>query len=115
VNRRLERVGDQVRDELNRLLLRELRDPRVQMASVSRVEVSADLQHARVAVSALGSDEERDSSIAALRHAAGFLRSRLAKSLQLRATPALDFHLDRGAEHSLHISQLLEDLDVEGT
>ena len=104
-------MGDQVREELNRLVLREIRDPRVGLATISRVEVSPDLQHARVYVSTLGADEDRDASVDALTHAAGFLRSKLASSLSLRRTPELHFELDRGAEHSFHISGLLGDVD----
>lgn len=115
MNRRTERVGEQIRSELNRLFLRELRDPRVALATVSAVIVSGDLQHARIAVSVLGSEEERVRCLEALAHAAGFLRSRLAATLQLRVTPELRFQLDRGAEHSLNIANLLSHLDVDGS
>ena len=63
---RTERVGDMLRAEINTLLLREVRDPRVKLATVARVEVSGDLRHARVAVSALGTEEEREACVAAL-------------------------------------------------
>ena len=113
MTRRADRVGDVLREELNRLVLREIRDPRVGMATVSRVEMSADLRHARVYVSTLGSEEERVACVAALAHAGGFLRTRLASSLRLRYTPELLFELDRGAEQSLRIATLLKDIDAE--
>lgn len=111
MSRRTERVNDLLLRELNQLLLRELRDPRVKLATVSRVEVSGDLQHARVGISALGSEEKRHGCVEALRGARGFLRSRLASRLRLRVVPELVFDLDRGAEHSLRIAHLLEDVD----
>jgi ribosome-binding factor A len=111
MTRRTERVGDQIRRELNDLLLREVRDPRVRLATVSRVEVSGDLHHARAAVSLLGSEQERDACLAALRGAAGFLRSKLGARLRLRVTPELAFEIDRGPEASLKIAQILDDLE----
>ena len=115
MSRRSERVGDVLREELNRLLLRELRDPRIGMATISRVEVSPDLQHARVYVSALGDEDERLQSVRTLERAAGFLRRHLAKSLDLRRTPELRFLLDRGTDHSLRISEILGESDVDAT
>lgn len=109
MTRRPERVGDQIVRELNELLLREVRDPRARMATVSRVAVSGDLHHARAFVSLYGSEEERDACLAALRGAAGFLRSKLGARLRLRSTPELAFELDRGPEHSLKISRILDD------
>jgi ribosome-binding factor A len=111
MTRRTERVGDQLTRELNDLLLREIRDPRVRLATVSRVEVSGDLQHARAAVSYLGSEEERAACIEALRGASGFLRSKLGSRLRLRTTPELQFVIDRGPEHSLNIAKILDELD----
>ncbi len=107
---RTERVGDMLRAEINTLLLREVRDPRVKLATVARVEVSGDLRHARVAVSALGTEEEREACVAALVKARGFLRSKLASRLKrLRSTPELSFELDRAADHNLRISEILDE------
>jgi ribosome-binding factor A len=111
MTRRTERVGDQLVRELNDLLLREVRDPRVRLATVSRVDVSGDLQHARAAVSLIGSEEERDACLAALRGASGFLRSKLGARLRLRVVPELVFVIDRGPEHSMKISRILDELD----
>jgi ribosome-binding factor A len=110
---RIDRLGDLVRAELSELLRREVRDPRVGLATVSRVEVTSDLRHAQVWVSALGSDEQRDATIAALDHARGYLRRELAHRLDLRVTPELHFKLDRAAEHSQRISDLLDRLHGE--
>lgn len=110
MTRRTDRVGDLLRSELNRLITRDLADPRVRLASVIGVDVSPDLRHADVGVSVLGEEAGRDEAVDALRGAAGYLRTRLAKTLRLKNVPELRFELDRGAEHSQRISDLLETL-----
>jgi ribosome-binding factor A len=110
LSRRGDRVGDLLRAELSDLLLRSIHDPRVKLTSVTQVEVSPDLRRAAVKVSVLGDDTQRQEAIEGLRHARGFLRTELAHRLRLRVTPELVFELDRGAEHSQQISDLLESL-----
>jgi ribosome-binding factor A len=110
MSRRTDRVSDLLRAELSELLLREVHDPRVRLATVTAVDVSPDLRRAVVKISALGEEQQRLETIAGLRHARGFLRTELAHRLRLRATPELVFELDRGAEHSQQISDLLESL-----
>ncbi len=107
---RSDRVNELVRLELSQIILREMKDPRVGLASISRVEVSRDLAHAKIGVSVLGPDEDREEAVATLQHARGFLRSSLAKRTRLRTVPELAFELDRGPEHSQRISDLLESL-----
>ncbi len=111
MSRRTDRIEDQLRTEISDILRRELRDPRVGMASISDIHVTADLRHARVLVSVLGEEDSRNDSVEALRHASGFIRSRVAHRLRhLRVTPELAFELDRGPEHSQRIEQILEEL-----
>ncbi|HEY0513899.1 MAG TPA: 30S ribosome-binding factor RbfA [Thermoanaerobaculia bacterium] len=110
MSRRTDRVSDLLRAELADLLLREVHDPRVKLASVTSVEVTSDLHRAIVKISALGDDKQRQETIEGLRHARGFLRTELANRLRLRATPELVFELDRGAEHSQRITDILEGL-----
>jgi len=110
MNRRTNRMGDLVRAELSDLLLREVQDPRIKLVSLTSVEVTPDLRRAVVRVSALGEEAQRLGALEALRHARGFLRSELAHRLRTRVTPELVFELDRGAEHSQKISDLLESL-----
>jgi ribosome-binding factor A len=110
MSRRSDRVGDLIRAELSDLLLREVKDPRVKLASITAVDVTSDLRRAVVKVSALGEEEQRLETVEALRHARGFLRTELAHRLRLRVTPELTFELDRGAEHSQRISDILESL-----
>lgn len=112
MTRRTDRVADVLRSELSSIISRRVRDPRVGMTTVSTVEMSPDLKHARVLVSVVGDDSERQASLEALRHAAGFIRGQLAKELKrLRSIPELRFELDRGAEYSQRISELLENPD----
>ena len=109
MTRRTDRVEDLLRAELAQLLLRDVNDPRVRLATVSEVTVTSDLRHAKVKVSVLGDDSHRVEAIEGLRRAKGFLRSQLAHRLRLRVVPELDFELDRGAEYSQQISALLDD------
>lgn len=111
MSRRTERVEDLLRAEISQLILREVHDPRVQLASVAAVEVTPDLRHARVHISVLGEGERRDEAIEGLRHARGFIRTQLAHRLRrLRVVPELEFQLDRSAEYSQRINELLEGL-----
>lgn len=113
MSQRTDRVADQIRSELAQVLRFEMKDPRIALASISSVEVTRDFSHAKVKVSVLGDDlEQREEAVATLRQAKGWVRSHLAKRLRLRHTPELHFELDRGAEHSQHINELLADLDV---
>lgn len=111
MSRRTDRVAEMIRDQLATIIRGEVRDPRVGLATVSWVRVSGDLSHAEVGVSVLGDEDSRTASVAALVRAKGFIRTRLAKRVRLRSVPELVFKLDRGAEHSQHISDLLERLD----
>lgn len=110
MSRRTDRVSDVLRAELSDLLLREVHDPRVKLASITEVDVTTDLRRAVVKVSVLGDDQQRQEAIEGLRHARGFLRTELSHRLRTRVTPELVFELDRGAEHSQKISDLLESL-----
>lgn len=110
MSQRQERVADLLRRELSEIIRRDVRDPRVGLVTVSDLSVGRDLGHAKVRVSVLGEDEERQEAIEALSRAKGFIRSLLARRVSLRTVPELSFHLDRGAEHSQRINELLESL-----
>jgi ribosome-binding factor A len=112
LTRRTQRVGDLLRSELSTIIRRRVSDPRVAMTSVTSVEMSPDLKHARILVSVVGTDEERQASLAALEHASGYIRGQLGRGLKrLKNVPELRFELDRGAEYSQRISELLESPD----
>ena len=110
MSRRTDRMADLLRAELADLLLRSVHDPRIRLVTVTGVEVSPDLRRAAIKISALGEEAERLATVEALRHARGFLRTELSHRLRTRVTPELVFELDRGAEQSQKISDLLESL-----
>jgi ribosome-binding factor A len=111
---RRERVGEQLREEISSMMLTEIKDPRVRLASISRVRVSPDLREAWLAVSALGDDAERQNVVDALGHAEGFLRAQLGRRLEnLRSIPRLHFELDESIAYSVRVSTLLRDLAGE--
>lgn len=113
MSRRSQRVEDLIRLELSSLILRKMGDPRVRLASVTGVDVSPDLTQARVTLSILGSEEDRESCLEALRNASGFLRNQLARSLRhMKRIPELRFEMDHGAEYSQQISSILEHLEI---
>lgn len=108
--RRPDQVAEVVRQVIAEALLREVRDPRIRLATITRVEVSADLSHARVLVTAHGEPAERDEALAGLESAAGFFRTKVAKALSTRVVPELTFVIDRGAEHAARIEEILASL-----
>ena len=111
---RAERVAEQLRQEISQLMLTEMKDPRVRMASISAVKVSPDMRSAKLMVSALGEERERHAVVAALRHAEGYLRGRLGERLEnLKTAPRLRFELDESIAYSVRISSMLRGLDVQ--
>jgi ribosome-binding factor A len=111
--RRPEQVGEVIRQVIAELLLREVRDPRIGLVTVTGVRVSPDLAQARVAVLVHGDPAQQAEALEGLRSAAGFLRSRIARSLETRTPPDLEFEVDRGVEHAARIDRLLADLRRE--
>ena len=111
---RAKRVADLVRDRLSEIVARELRDPRVGFVTVTAVEVSSDLRHARVFVTTLGSGAERAASLAALNHAAPFLKRSLAQRTRLRRTPDLRFVEDTAVARGSRIEALLAEMRDDG-
>src|SRR5712691_12395600 len=107
---RPERLAELIRQTVAAFLTGNVRDPRIGFVTVTGVEVSADLSHAAVRVSVMGSDEEKARSLEGLTSAAGFLRAQLARRLTLRTTPELRFQLDRGLEHAQQIDRVLKEL-----
>jgi ribosome-binding factor A len=112
-SRRPEQVGETLRQVITDALVRQVRDPRVGFVTVTAVLVSNDLSHARVMVSVPGEDADKARALEGLQSAAGFLRSRAAKSLTTRSVPELHFELDRGLEHAARINELLNTIRRE--
>src|SRR5439155_157106 len=90
-------------------ILFEMNDPRVKRVTVTRAEVSGDLQHAKIYVSIMGTDKEQALTMHGLKHATGFIQSKLAKRLQTRFTPVVTFVLDEGVKKSLEMTRLINE------
>jgi ribosome-binding factor A len=112
-SRRPEQVAGTIRQVIADALAREVRDPRVGFGTVTGVLVTNDLSHARVMVSVPGDDAEKAKAMEGLQSAAGFLRSRAARSLTTRTVPELHFELDKGFEHAARIQELLQSIRRE--
>lgn len=104
---RPEKVEHVIKDELSQILQRELRDPRIGFVSVTDVEVSVDLRHARIFVSVLGDEAAKAASMAGLQSASGYIRRALGARLQLRHTPEITFKLDESIERGSRVMRLL--------
>ena len=110
---RPERVGDQIRVEITGMLSRQVHDPGIGFLTITRVEVSADLQHANVYYTALGDEKARRESARALQRAAPFLRRQVAGRLRLRRAPELQFFYDESIERHDRIEQILREIQEE--
>ena len=108
-SQRAERVADQIQRELAGLLRDEIKDPRVGRITVTAVEVSADLSHAKVFFTHLAGREHAEEAVHALQHTAGFLRTELSHRLQLYSVPQLHFAYDDSIESGMRLSQLIDD------
>jgi ribosome-binding factor A len=106
---RLARVAEVVREVASETILFEVRDPRVKMVTVTRAEVSGDLQHAKVYVSIMGSEREQNICMHGLQRAAGFVQSKLGDRMRSRFVPVIQFVLDKGVKNSLEISRLINE------
>jgi ribosome-binding factor A len=106
---RMRRVDVAVRQVLGDAVTQDLKDPRVGFVTVTDVETSPDLRHARVFVSVLGTPAEQEASLEGLRSAHGFLQTRVARELRLKNTPELQFVLDDTAARAARLEQLFED------
>src|ERR1700756_4547746 len=106
---RLARVAEVIREVASQVILFELRDPRIKGVTVTRAEVSGDLQHAKVYVSIMGTPKEQELCMHGLRHAAGFVQSKLGSRLKTRFTPIVRFVLDEGVKKSIEVSRLINE------
>ena len=112
---RQEKLGELIAVELSDLLRTRVKDPRVGFASITHVDVSGDLRHARIHISVLGTEEEQAATIRALKHATGFLRHELASRLVLGYMPELVFKLDTSIEQGSRILELIRQIENEET
>lgn len=113
MTRRTDRIGHLIQQEIGNLILREISDVRIGFVTISRVEVTTDLAHAKVFVSVLGSDKEKRDSMAGLGHSASYMRTHLSKVLKMRTVPRLQFVEDKNLDHGFRINQILSDIRKE--
>lgn len=107
--KRIARVNEQIRRELTSLLQRDVRDPRIGVVTITGVETSPDLYHAKVFYSVMGSEDDRASAAEGLRAAAGFLRTEIGRRMHIRRAPELHFTYDDTLQHAMHIERLLKE------
>lgn len=114
-NRRVSRVAALIQEEISQMVLHEIKDDRVGagMVSVTDVDVSGDLQHAKIYVSIYGTDEARTETMAGLKSATGYVRRELGRRVRLRRTPEIIFIEDRGIERGSRVLTLLSQLNQE--
>ncbi|QRG65450.1 30S ribosome-binding factor RbfA [Brevibacillus choshinensis] len=110
---RMSRVGEEIKKELSMLLQRGLKDPRIGFVTVTDVEVSSDLQLAKVFVSIFGSEEQRKASLAGLQKAKGYLRTEIGKRVKLRHIPDFTFKLDESIDYGSKIESILREISTE--
>jgi ribosome-binding factor A len=110
LSRRTARVAEAIREQVSTSILFELKDPRVQHVTVTRVEVSPDLRNAKIYVSIMGDETTERLSLRGLQSARGFLQAKVAERVQTRYTPILHFHLDQGVKRSIETSRLLREV-----
>lgn len=107
----MRRVNEAVREVLSARLAEGLKDPRIGFVTVTAVETSSDLRHARVFVSVLGDASQREETLAGLASSHGFLQGRIADELRLKRTPTLEFVYDDSVDRGMRISELLDEED----
>jgi ribosome-binding factor A len=106
---RMRRINEVLREVVGTAISDDLSDPRIGFVTVTSVDTSADLRTAKVYVSVLGSDEDRDETLAGLRSSHGVLQTRIAAETRMKRTPTLSFHYDNTIEQGVRISKLLDE------
>jgi ribosome-binding factor A len=109
-SRRRQQVADLIRDEVSEILATEMKDPRLGLVSITRVEMSPDLRYATIHASVYGEEEEQQETLQALSGASGFIRRLIAPRLRIRHIPAIRFRLDHSMEHAEQITRTLNEL-----
>lgn len=108
---RANRVGEQMKKELGEIITRKLKDPRVGFVTVTDVEVTGDLQQAKIFISVLGDEKQKHDTLVGLAKAKGFIRSEIGQRIRLRKTPELVFEFDEALEYGNKIEGILRDLN----
>jgi ribosome-binding factor A len=112
---RMRRINEVLREVVGAAITTDLSDPRIGFVTVTSVETSPDLRTAKVYVSVLGSDEDREATLSGLRSSHGVLQTRIAAETRMKRTPTLTFHYDDTIEQGVRISKLLEEEGPAGS
>jgi ribosome-binding factor A len=105
---RSERVEGQLRKEISKILLEDLKDPRIGFVTITRIELTGDLRYARIYFSVLGDDKAKEESLAGIKSSLGFIRKLIAERIKLRYVPELYFKLDTSLEYSINLEKTFE-------
>ncbi|EMW6496152.1 30S ribosome-binding factor RbfA [Staphylococcus pseudintermedius] len=111
MNMRAERVGEQMKKELMGIINNKLKDPRVGFLTITDVQPTNDLSLAKVYLTVLGSDKERENTFKGLEKAKGFIKSEIGQRMRLRIVPDLQFEYDESIEYGNRIERLIQDLN----
>lgn len=113
-NNRMIRINDEIKKELSEIIRADLKDPRVGViTSVLKVETTNDLKYCKVYVSVLGDEEKKNEVMSVLKGAAGFIRSLIARRINLRITPEFNFVLDDSLDYSFKIDKILKEINSD--
>lgn len=113
MNRRIERINSQLRSEISKMILTDIKDPRISsIVSITRVETTGDMSYAKVFVSVYGSETDKRNTLKAMSSARGFIQNELLHRLAIRRPPSLSFRLDETIEQGNEILELLDSLDI---
>jgi ribosome-binding factor A len=107
------RVGEQMKKELGEIISRKIKDPRIGFVTVTDVQVTGDLQQAKVFISVLGDEEQRQNTLKGLAKAKGFIRSEIGQRIRLRKTPEIIFEFDESIDYGNRIESLLHEIQKE--
>ena len=114
MTRRIERVNNLIRQEISELLQRQVKDPRLDsFIVITEVSTSPDLRYAKIFISRIGSDEERQETLSVLAAASGFFRKELGRRLRLRRIPELSFQWDDSIERGAHLLKLIDEVSID--
>lgn len=110
---RVEKLQELIKQEMSKMLLREIKDPRIGFVTVTDVEVTGDLREAKIYVSIMGGEEQVQASLEGLHSALGFIRREIGKRIRLRFTPEISFALDNSLDYGEHIQKILLKIEKE--
>lgn len=111
--KRIRRLGELLKEEISKIIRKEVKDPRIGFVSLTDVEVSGDLRHAKVYVSVYGNDKEKKDTMEGLKQANGFIRKLVGERIKTYHTPEIIFKYDDSIEHGVYISKLIEKVREE--